>query len=276
MARLRPQPPSTIFILIAGLIFAILGNLSFYAWVYDPYWPWAQSFPISWIGAGMVYMAVFFHEIGHTLTMWFFGYPALPMFDLQHGGGMSAMMGEQNMLVLAGVWAAILYGIWQFRWHKGIVAGLVLLLAINLACAFNDWHEILINFMGHGFEALIAGFLLFRALFNLAPRGGFERFLNAYFGFGLIFKAFIDFSGLLHNQTHRLSYYTQKGAHGFGDFDKITNYFYKGEFADVVLFALAFNAACLIVPFAIFILARIFGGGEPEEEPRYHFRDKSF
>lgn len=265
MARLRPPPASTFFILTTGLIFAVLSNLPFYAWVYDPYWPWAERFPLSWLGAGMVYMAVFFHEIGHTITMWFFGYPALPMFDFAHGGGMSQMMGDQNMLVLAGVWAAIGYGIFALRGHLVLQAGLVLLLLLNLALAFNDLHDPLINFMGHGFEALVAAFLLFRALFNLAPRGSFERFLNATFGFGLIFKAFIDFSGLLHNQAHRLTYYNQKGAHGFGDFDRIKDHFYGSDFADVVHVGLALNAACLIVPFVLFIAARLFWRGEPEE-----------
>ena len=110
--------------------------------------------------------------------------------------------------------------------------------------------------MGPAFESLIAAFLLFRALFNLAPRRNFERVLNAIFGFGLIFRIFIDSYGLINNQIHRLIYYTQKGSHGFGDFDKIADRFHMLTFETVVYAWTGLTLLCLITPFILKIYVK--------------------
>ncbi len=245
---------ATLKVLAWGLITALIANIPFYATIigYNN-WSWT-AFPLVWIGAGMNYMGVFFHEIGHTLCAWFFGYPTLPMFDFAHGGGYSMYFSGQQTGLLVFIWIAIAYGLWALREHRGLQIGLIMTLVFNLSIAFTNHHNALIIFMGPAFVPIVAGFFLFRALFNLAPRGILERFLNAFFGFGLIIQTLIDSWGLLKNQTYRLQYYHQKGAHGFGDFDRLADSYAGLNFQGVVWILIVTALVCLIAPFIIFAI----------------------
>jgi hypothetical protein len=236
--------------LIIGLIVSILACISVWHQVFGQA---ISIFPLGWMGAGLTYMSIFFHEIGHTVTAWFYGYPTVPMFDFEHGGGLAVWFSDSIFLIVVCVWGLFGYGILVFRDYKIVQLVLGALLLFNFATFWNeDWHRSVIDFMGPAFEALVAGFFLFRAIFNLAPRGDFERILNAVFGFGMIFRIFIDGYGLLHNQEHRLSYYQQKGMHGFGDFDKIADSLGLGF--DSVVYAWGFlGVACLTVPFVLLL-----------------------
>jgi hypothetical protein len=209
---------------------------------------------LNWAGAGLTYMATFFHELGHTLTAWFYGYPTLPMFDFTHGGGFSLHTGFQPLIV-GGVWALLAYGIFFWRDFRLLQILLTGLLALNLLTVWSeDMRSLMITAMGPGAEILIGTFLLVRALFDLAPRGDVERILNAVFGFGLIFAALIDSYGLLHNPVHRTLYYNQKGSHGFGDFDKIEDGLPALDFEEVIYIRIVLTLLCLALPFALFIL----------------------
>ena len=39
-------------------------------------------------------LATVIHELGHTVTSWLFGIPAIPAFDLKHGGGITRGLGR--------------------------------------------------------------------------------------------------------------------------------------------------------------------------------------
>ncbi len=242
----------TLRYMLFGLVLAVLSNIPFYAWIFRKNWDWFEGFPFGWLGVGMNYMATFFHEIGHTVFMWFFGYPAIPLFDLAHGGGMAWMMSDQQIPILVLVWLGLIYALWFFRGEVTLQITAASLLISNLALAFTPFHRDLFTFMGPGAECLIAGFFLYRALFNLAPRGALERFLNAFFGFGIIIQVFINGYGLLTSRVYRLVYYKQKGSHGFGDFDKIADHIPVLNFEGVVWVWLILNALCLSLPFILY------------------------
>lgn len=242
--------------LLAGLFGAILINIPVYSWIFGRDWDWAEGFPFGFLGIGLIYMSTFFHELGHTVFAWFYGYPTLPSFDFEHGGGMAWMMSGQQIVILLCVWATMGYGIYFFREHRALQILIGLLLVFNLATAFNEDHRLtVINFMGPGFEPLTGALLLYRALANLAaPRPG-ERFAGALFGFGMIFRAMIDGWGLLHSGAHRLEYYNQKGSHGFGDFDKIADALPFMTFNGVVVIWLCLSVASLAGVFALWLTA---------------------
>jgi hypothetical protein len=244
---------NTTKIMLLGLAFAALTNLCFYSWIFFKDWSWLQGFPIGWLTIGQSYMGIFFHELGHTAFAWFYGYPTLPMFDFQHGGGLAVWFSDPQIAILGAVWLSLAYGIYHFREIRFLQILCGAFLILNLATFYNeDLRLTVIDFMGPAAQPLVAGFLLFRALFDLAPRGTFERFLNAFFGFGLILASFIDSYGLLHSSVHRLLYYQQKGSHGFGDFDKIDSRFIWIGFEDIVYALIAMTTLCLIVPFILF------------------------
>ena len=238
--------------LLWGAIFACLANLPFYAWIFNKSWPFITGFPIGWIGTGMSYMGTFFHEIGHTIFLWFYGYPSVPAFDFQHGGGMAWSLSDQEILLLVLVWIGLFYCTFMLRDYLILVILCAFLFLLNICLAFNDYHHVVIDFMGAGSEALIASFFLYRAIFDLAPRGGVERFLNSFFGFGLIIQSFINGYGLLKSNAFRLVYYEQKGSHGFGDLDKVADRVLMFSFEGVVIFLIILNIICLIFPFLMY------------------------
>lgn len=235
--------------LLIGLAIALFACISPYQWIFHQ-----ETTPlyIAWAGAGLTYMSVFFHELGHTAAAWFYGYFTIPIFDFEHGGGFALMFGKPNPLIFISVWAALGYGAYYFREYK-VVAGSFVALAIfgMLTVGSDTWHRGVIDFMGPAAQCLVASFLLYRAIYNLAPRGNLERVLNAAFGFGINFYVLIDSFGLLHSTSRRLSYYNQKGSHGFGDFDKIAGRSLTLEFEHIVYALIILTLICLIVPFAL-------------------------
>jgi hypothetical protein len=243
-------------VMLAGFFGAIICNLAVYSWIFGRDWEWAEGMPLGLLGTGMNYMATFFHEIGHTVFAWFYGYPTLPSFDFEHGGGMAWMMSDQQKALVFCVWAIIGYGIYLMREYILLQILLGLLLLFGIATAFSeDWRLSVINFMGPGFEPLTGALLLYRALMNLVERQPGERFASAMFGFGLILRAWLDGWGLLHSGAHRTEYYKQKGQHGFGDFDKIGDTFPHLGFHGAVVTWLALGVVSFLAAFILYAVS---------------------
>ena len=241
--------------MFSGFLLAIFCSMPFLAWVYNYPWEWVRYFPLSWIATGMSAFMTFFHEIGHTVFAWFYGYVTLPSFDFQHGGGMAWMLTGQLLPLNFALYGLLLYGIYFFREYRVTQALLVAIGVFHLATAYTSFHMSVINFMGPAFEVLIAGFFLYRAWFDLAPRGNVERFLNAFFGFGMIIHVGINGWALIHSKAMRLVYFEQKGQHGFGDFDKIANALHV-DFEKVIIVWLLLAGVCLLVPFLHYIASK--------------------
>lgn len=238
-----------------GVLAGLIVNLPFISWVNSYGWSWAEGFPLGWIGAGVAMIVTFFHEIGHTVTAWFYGYVALPSFDFQHGGGMAYTITGQLLPLNLIIDGAILYGIYTFRENRPLCAALVITGLFHLATAYQTLHMSLIDFMGPGAEALFGGFFLIRAWFDLAARSPGERFCNALFGFGLIFHAWIDGWALIHDEAVRQVYFEQKGQYGFGDFDKISDALIV-NFNSVVWTWMSLTGLCLIAPGVLYFTAQ--------------------
>lgn len=250
-----PISPSTqtIKTMALGAFTGALICIPFYSWLFNKSWNWAQGFPLGWLGRGLSYISTFFHELGHTGSAWFYGYTTLPMFDFKYGGGLALMLGDQHVLIILGVYIILGAIIFQMRDYPFIQFFLGFLILFNLITAFNENARLnVIDFMGPAAVPLVASFMLIRALYDLAPRGWLERALNAIIGFGMIFMALIDSYSLIHNDEYRTLYYNQKGTHGFGDFDKISDRISFMGFHDVVNVYMALTILCLIIPFVAF------------------------
>lgn len=173
---------------------------------------------------GLEYMLTFFHEIGHTLTMWLFGYPAVPHFDFEHGGGMARHWGR-SWMVLAAIWmGAIAFAVYLYQhlYYRGILI-LGIGVVVHVLCVFTRLGDILISFMGQGGEILIGGFCMLRAFWNTTEksRGAVERWLNMVFGIYAMLSNAIMAAGLMFSDISRMAYAMQKGGHLLGDLDKI-------------------------------------------------------
>ena len=243
---------STWHFILFGFLIAAAMNAPFYAWIYDKPWDWAHGFPIGWMAASLSTMSTFFHELGHTALAWFYGYPTIPIFDFTHGGGFAISVSGQNYMILGGVYIGLGYLIYLLRAFRGLQIAVGALILFHLATAFNeDFRHNVIDFMGPGVEPLIAGFLLTRALLDLAPRGALERLLNAVFGFAMLISTLIRGFALIKNDAYRMVYFQQKGTHGFGDFDKIEERISFMDFQAVVSVWIALSILCLVLPFII-------------------------
>ena len=237
----------------AGFLVSVLLNLPLYHYIHDMDWFWTENFVMSASALCLEYMATFFHELGHTLFAWLYGYPTIPVFDFAHGGGLAISVTGQSYLVRGAALAVIGYGAYLLRDFTPFMIGLAVLGVFILATGFSeDIHMSMVDFMGPGAEALVAGFLLTRALLDISPGGVTERLLNAVFGFGILFQVLIKGFALLRNDAYRLVYFEQKGTHGFGDFDKIAERFLPLGFDGVVTIWLVLACLCLSVPFFLY------------------------
>ena len=241
-------------VMIGGLAAAVVINTPFLSWVYGYEWGWAVGFPLGWLGQGLSAFITFFHEIGHTLAGWFYGYVTIPSFDFQHGGGMAWQVTGQLPALDFCLYALLGYAFYLLRGSAGAQAGIAAVILFHVATAYVPVHESILDFMGPGFEAMIASFFLTRAWLDLAPRGGIERFLNALFGFAMIGHIFIEGWALLHDDAMRLVYFEQKGQHSFGDFDKVAEAM-SVDFSTVVRVWLGLGLAALLAPWFLFLVS---------------------
>ena len=151
------------------------------------------------------YMGTLLHEFGHTVAAWVFGYPAIPAFNFQHGGGVTSINDRQWPLVL--LWFAGLgWLLWRYRGHRPAWPLLAIPAAVYLALAVTRVHEIVITFMGHGMELTIAGVFLYRALSGSAVKVAIERPLYAFLGLFLVLGEMRFAWGLTNSQEKRIEY----------------------------------------------------------------------
>lgn len=237
--------------LLIGVVGAFLSSIPIYKYIFLS--ELSPIFPFGWMMAGMSYMKTFFHELGHTFTAWFYGYPTIPMFDFNHGGGLALIVSGQKFLILGAVWAGLVYGIYKLSDYRPLQLILSFLLIINLLTFWNEELRFsIIDFMGPGAVPIMASFFLYRAIFDVAPVGNLERYLNSIVGFGFIFYSYLAAFGLLRNDVYRTIYYLQKGQHGFGDFDKISDRFLSLSFDGAITIWIVEITIFFTLPFILY------------------------
>jgi hypothetical protein len=220
---------------------------------------WLVTFPFfEIISVGLHYLAVFFHELGHTAFFWFYGQPAVPSFNFDQGGGLATPLMDQSYLFFPLIYVGLGWVAHQ-AWHDQRWISWVSLLAIifHVATAYTKYYMTVVLFMGCGAEILVAGYMIYRAALNLAPRGIVERYLNAVAGFYiLVFNNMRFFYDLITNEFERADYRSVYGLHDAGDLSKIAlNYTPSPhtQLQDVALFGLAFTVLVSILVFVLFI-----------------------
>ena len=248
-----------------SFLIAVMITLPSVDFLYAMNWTVINQSPLGWLSAGMRYIDTFFHEIGHTIFAWFYGYPSLPSFDLQHGGGM-AYWGAREIMFNYGVYFLIAAGLVYWKNDRTIQIMLVALGLFHVATAYNDAHEIIKLYMGHGSTFLLSAFFLYRAWFDVAPRGLLERYMNGIIGFGMLFKNMILFWGLIYDDVVKAFYHNQKGSHGFGDFSRIEA-MTPFSMAQIAGFSLVLCALAMILPAALYLKEGAYVGNDLDPIP---------
>lgn len=261
---------TTTQVMVSAFFCAILMSVPLYSWIFNAGWDWANEYPMRLLGDCLSYMTTFFHELGHCLFAWFYGYPSVPMFDFAHGGGLTIWMDEQQYALLGVLYGALIFGVFKYRHDRFSVAIFVSIAIFHVLTAYDgDVRSAVISFMGPLAAPLMATVFLLHALYNLIKHSRRERFFNALFGFAFIFHGLINGFGLLKSDAFRIVYFQQKGGHGLGDFDKIADSFGFLEFTHVIYTYIGINLACLIIPFIVYWRDAKFedqGEGLPSQE----------
>jgi hypothetical protein len=173
-----------------------------------------RSAVLALVATGFAYIGVFFHEIGHTLFNWLYGYVALPAFDFAGGGGMTYQFGARSWLLQGLVLGVLGLGAWLWR-------PLGLLLVFVIATALLQLHQAVIVFMGYGAEIALGAFLCCRAYYSLWLTRPMERWLNAVIGVFMLSNTLTLIWALMYNPVFAAEYEGLKGGHRFGDFDRL-------------------------------------------------------
>jgi len=146
---------------------------------------------VMWLPFVKVVLSAFstlFHEFGHALLAWLFGYPSIPAFDFQYGGGV-ALHFERSMPLLWLVYGGCAWLLLRYRQQGATVILLLCAILLYSLLAFTQAHRVIALFMGHGTELLFSGLFLFRAMSGHATFHSLERVLYGFVGFFLLFRA---------------------------------------------------------------------------------------
>lgn len=207
---------------IISLLIAVVLCLPQFAQDRDVMFPLQGIFSIP--ATGLTYMLVFFHELGHAVTWWIFGYPALPTFDAEYGGGMTYHF-ERSVFLLCGIYGVSALAVVALvaKEYLFAAAALLVLTALHGLLVWTGGDEALGLFMGHGAEMLVGGFCLYRGIAGMTDGDRVERWLNAVFGWFVFLRLFDVCYGLATDELAREVYEQQKGGHGFGDLSRLAD-----------------------------------------------------
>ncbi|KIG18334.1 hypothetical protein DB30_01052 [Enhygromyxa salina] len=197
------------------------------------------------------YLTILVHEMGHALTAWLFGYPAIPTFDFTYGGGIT-LQGDRVWPLLLLPLGLVAWMGWQHRanprakWAWTGIGAVFFLLAVSPA------HRHLMVAMGHGTELIIATVFIYRALSGSAIKVAAERPLYAACGLFIVFESLRFGFGLMTSEELRHMYEQAKGGGHWMDFSQLA-----GEFEiRVKTIATLFFMGALAVPGVAWLLFR--------------------
>ncbi|HWP47865.1 MAG TPA: hypothetical protein VNM22_11940 [Candidatus Limnocylindrales bacterium] len=194
------------------------------------------------------------HELGHALAAWLFGYPSIPAFDFNYGGGVAIQLQEKPVTwILFVIYALLGYLLYFYRKNLLTLTFLLTSLLFYTFSLFTSFHEILILFMGHGTELIFAGIFLYRALSGFACMTPVERPLYAFTGFFTVFYDIRFSYRLWTDPDYRTEYAEAKGGGDWMDFSRMAKDYLPIDLSTMALF---FFLLCFLPPLLSFIIFR--------------------
>jgi hypothetical protein len=188
-----------------------------------------------WPGWILGTFKILVHELGHAAFGWSFGYPSIPAFDALHGGGVTLHI-ERSTLLLVVIYAAMAALIFAYRKNIKTVILLGILAAVHLWLSLTSGHSVLILFMGHGTELMIATLFIYRALSGRSIVHAAERPLYAIIGFFITFFDIHMAYKLLTDLSYMAEYMDGKDGDLDNDFVVIAQDYLHIDIRSVVIF----------------------------------------
>ncbi|PZV08430.1 MAG: hypothetical protein DCF22_20220 [Leptolyngbya sp.] len=205
--------------------------------------------PLKLLFAGFLVMV---HEVGHAVTHWLFGRPALPTVNLLYGGGITLVF-EQSLVVIGLIYLGFAVLAYGCRFHPKLLGGVAGLAILYTFCLRTSINTMLSTFMGHGMELVAIALCLYFSASGYLCRIAGDRSIYAMLGF---FTWFYDLQfswKLIHDEDFRAFY--EGGIGGVLDNDFVilaTEYFYT----DLAAITQWFLIACLLAPVVPFLVLR--------------------
>ena len=180
----------------------------------------AYAFPITRFVLSAI--VTLFHELGHAVAGWLFGYASIPAFDLVYGGGLTHY-GRFRLSIAIAVACGFAYLAWLFRENKksaGIIIGLFL---VWLFFVTREWRrELVMSSAGHLSEFIVAGILFYKALAGVGWKApDFERPLGAFVAFFVQIHSTLFAWRLLHDGAFLEWYRRGKGGALMNDIESV-------------------------------------------------------
>lgn len=210
----------------------------------------ALSFPL--VDGILSALLTVFHELGHTVCGWIFGFPGLPAFDLKYGGGVTTMQARSPLIlavvVLGLLWCAT--QLWRNPRGRGVV---ILALGGYLLASITRLHRMLISMAGHGGELVLGGIFLYRGATGRAVLREEERPLFATVAWYTILRGVLLAWGLIRDPVARARYGAAKGGGHWMDFSRLAE---RDLGVPLEWVAGAFLVACLATPLVVWGIHR--------------------
>lgn len=196
------------------------------------------------------------HEIGHSLFAWIFGYPSIPTFDFNYGGGFSSQF-ERHPVVVGLIYLLFASALYKTRKKLRAFISVVVFVVLYSIIAFSRAEQVIVLFMGHGMELFFATLCFFRVFAGRALITEGERPIYAFIGFFILFHD-ISFSwGLLHDAELREIYEEGKGGGVvLNDFYRIATEYWNVDLSRVVYL---FFGLCTLPPIVSFLFYKYEG-----------------
>ncbi len=210
-----------------------------------------HCFPV--VTAFILPLLTLVHEIGHAIAGWIFGYPSIPTFDFNYGGGLTLSF-ERSGLVLLVVYLAM--ASWLYRSRRRVAGWVTVLalIAIYSVLALTGVEQVIVLFMGHGAELIFAAICFYRVLSGRSLATEAERPLYAFVGFFINLQDLRFGWGLISGDGSRVDYEEGKGDGAMmNDFSRIADEFWHVDLSVVVKF---FLLLCLLPPILSFLYYR--------------------
>jgi len=165
-------------------------------------------------------LVTLFHELGHAVVGWLFGYPSIPAFDFVYGGGITHMGNFQRPIAIL-VALGFFYAAYLFRENKKSMAIVGVLFLCWLFIIAKEWRrEIAFASAGHLAEFILAGIMFYKALAGVGWKNPeFERPLGAFIAFFVQIHSTLFAWRLTHDPAYLDWYREGKGGAMMNDLE---------------------------------------------------------
>lgn len=167
-------------------------------------------------------LVTLFHELGHAVVGWLFGYPSIPAFDFVYGGGLTHHGAFQRTIAIA-IAAGFAYLLWLFRENKKSMAIIGVIFLFWLFVVAREWRrEIAFASAGHLAEFILAGILFYKALAGVGWKmAEIERPVGAFVAFFVQIHSMLFAWRLTHDASFLARYREGKGGAMMNDLEVV-------------------------------------------------------